>query len=160
MMTVHVLVTDDRALGEAEPEVDTDRWRDLGQAVLEAEGVAGEMGLTFVDGDAMAVLNERHMGHDGPTDVLSFPLDGVADGAAGGDNHRETAVPALLGDVVVCPTVALTNAAEHGVTLEDELALLVVHGVLHVLGWDHAEDDERVTMQAREQEHLERWRTA
>jgi probable rRNA maturation factor len=156
MMTVHVLATDDRALDDAEPPVDADRWQDLAQAVLEAEGVAGEMGLTFVDGDAMAVLNQRHMGHDGPTDVLSFPLDGVSERAASG----ETAVPALLGDVVVCPNVALTNAAEHGVSLEDELALLVVHGVLHVLGWDHAEDDERVTMQAREQEHLERWRTA
>ena len=60
----------------------------------------------------------------------------------------------LLGDVVICPTVARRNAPEHAGTYEDELALLVVHGVLHVLGMDHAEPDETAAMQARERELL------
>ena len=64
-------------------------------------------------------------------------------------------VPVLLGDVVVCPEVAAAQAPEHAGTLDDELALLVVHGVLHVLGHDHAELDEATTMRERERAHLE-----
>lgn len=134
-----------------ETPVDLDRWARLARAALVHEGVArseAELNLTFVDRATMAEMNEEHLGHDGPTDVLSFPLelpDEVPDG-----------LPVLLGDVVVCPSVAAAQAAEHaGPTHdgspEDELALLVVHGVLHVLGWDHAEPDEEVAMQAREQ---------
>ena len=67
-----------------------------------------------------------------------------------------TEVPLLLGDVLVCPTVAARNAPTHAGTYEDELALLVVHGVLHILGMDHADDAEAAAMQAREREHLAR----
>lgn len=63
-------------------------------------------------------------------------------------------LPLLLGDVVICPEVAARNAPDHAGTVEDELALLVVHGILHVLGMDHAADDERIAMQARERQHL------
>ncbi|MET0159656.1 MAG: rRNA maturation RNase YbeY, partial [Acidimicrobiales bacterium] len=85
-------------------------------------------------------------GHDGPTDVLSFSIDGPGAGPGG-----------LLGDVVVCPAVARRNAPDHAGTYEDEVALLVVHGVLHVLGHDHAEPDEAAVMRQREVTHLERF---
>ena len=78
--------------------------------------------------------------------MLSFPLD--TDDTAG--------LPVLLGDVVICPAIAAAQASEHAGTLDDELALLVVHGVLHVLGHDHASSAERARMQARERELLER----
>jgi probable rRNA maturation factor len=65
-------------------------------------------------------------------------------------------IPQLVGDIVICPAVAARNALEHEVSLDDELALLVVHGVLHLLGWDHAEDDEAERMEARERVLLTR----
>ncbi len=94
----------------------------------------------------MADLNAEHMGEDGPTDVLSFPIDGPEAGADG-----------LLGDVVVCPAVARRNAPDHAGTYDDEVALLVVHGVLHVLGHDHAEPDAASVMRDREVAHLQRF---
>ena len=107
--------------------------------------------LTFVDRDEIAALNAEHLGHDGPTDVLSFPLDPMSRSAG-------TDVPVLLGDVVVCPGVAADQAGGHAGTLDDELALLVVHGVLHVLGHDHAEaaeagGDARARARALERHH-------
>ena len=128
--------------------VDLDRWSTLAQAALEYEGVpTGELNLLFVETDSIRELNREHMGKDRPTDVLSFPLDDD-DGLPG-----ET----LLGDVVVCPAVAAANAPEHDGqghhrgSVEDEIALLVVHGVLHVLGYDHINDDEAEEMEALEQ---------
>lgn len=134
--------------------VDVDRWSRLARDVLTAEGRRGELTLTFIDRDEIAALNEEHMGKVGPTDVLSFPLD--ADDDSGSDPADAAgAMPILLGDVVVCPAVADEQAASHAGTLDDELALLVVHGVLHVLGHDHAEADETAVMRARELELLE-----
>jgi probable rRNA maturation factor len=128
--------------------VDVDRWADLAAAALVAEDQRGELTLTFVDRDDIAALNAEHLGHDGPTDVLSFPLD--VD-----DDPAQPGVPVLLGDVVVCPAVAAEQAATHAGSLDDELALLVVHGVLHVLGHDHAAADETATMRTRELELLQ-----
>ena len=110
----------------------------------------------------MAELNGQHMGQPGPTDVLAFPLDADLETPGAGSGPD---IPVLLGDVVICPTVARRNAPDHeggghDGTIDDELALLVVHGVLHVLGWDHATDEERAAMQARERHHLERRRVA
>ncbi len=149
--------------------VDLARWQALALAVLRAEGVRGlaELSLMFVSEAEIAELNERFMGHAGPTDVLSFPIDAeladmVLHSAApsrGPDRAPPdlAEMPVLLGDVVICPAVAARQAPEHAGTLDDELALLVVHGVLHVLGHDHAEEDERARMRARElallQEH-------
>ncbi len=115
------------------------------------------VGLQFVDADQMAELNQTHLGHQGPTDVLSFPIDGdprAASGTEGRADDRE--LPWLLGDIVICPAVAAANSPGHAGTYDDELALLVVHGLLHLLGLDHADDDERVVMQARERELLDR----
>ncbi len=122
--------------------LDADRWKRLATDVLVAEGVtAGELSLLFVERDEMRRLNSAHMAKDSPTDVLAFPLDGA-------DSRDEAS---LIGDVVVCPAVAAANA---GTALDDEIALLVVHGVLHCLGHDHADDAEAQAMQARERRLL------
>ena len=115
----------------------------------------GRYSPKLVDEADMAELNEEHMGETYATDVLSFPLD--ADSAvAVGEMRGADSAPVLLGDVVVCPAVAAESAPTHAGTLDDELALLVVHGVLHVLGHDHATPAETDVMQARERQLLER----
>ena len=134
-----------------------DELADLARTVLIGEGVAaGHLDLILVDPEPMAELNQEHLGHQGPTDVLSFPLDGPdqALGAAVGGPPMPSAPPAHLGDVVVCPAVAVEQAPNHAGTVEAELALLVIHGVLHVLGHDHAEPAETELMQSRERHHL------
>ena len=141
----------------------------LASAALEAEGIRepAEVSLLFVDETTIAVLNEQFMAKKGPTDVLSFPIEDEVipsgrfpdSGTAGpGMTDEPGEAPILLlGDVVICPTVAARNAAEHKVALRDELALLVVHGVLHLLGWDHVVDAEAERMEARERHLLERF---
>lgn len=126
-------------------ELDLETWRAYAGSVFQAEGVRGpgESTLLFVSSDAMALLNRIHMGHDGPTDVLSFPIDG--------DDHLMGIDVRLVGDIVICPAVARTNSATHAGTFENELALLITHGVLHLLGHDHAEREERDVMWQREQ---------
>jgi probable rRNA maturation factor len=127
---------------------------DLARQVLVAEGVRGpaELSLGFVSEEEMADLNRGWMGQDGPTDVLAWPLDGPEAGGA-----VLPGVPALLGDVVVCSAVARRQADLAGHDVADELALLVVHGVLHVLGHDHDGPDQEAAMQAREAAHLVRF---
>lgn len=153
---------------QADAPVDVDRWVALARDVLVAEGVSGEaeLSLMFVDEESIAELNGRFMDADGPTDVLAFPIDDpvVAGrwpdaGTAGPDRDdpEPSDLPLLLGDVVVCPAVARRQAPAHAGTYDDELALLVVHGVLHVLGHDHAEPEETAVMQARERELLDRF---
>jgi probable rRNA maturation factor len=147
--------------------IDLARWQRLALDVLRAERVRGlaELSLLFVAEPEIAELNERYLGVAGSTDVLSFPIDAAeADEVLhapapnrGPDRSPPDPgdVPLLLGDVVICPAVAARQAPEHAGTLDDELALLVVHGVLHVLGLDHAEPAEREAMRARERELLE-----
>lgn len=140
-----------------------ERWQELARRVLAAEGIRGgtELSIFFISESDMAVLNREHMGADGATDVLSFPIDAgevveVVAGPSGGSRGPERSpvdrgdLPLLLGDVVICPDVAVRQADTHAGTLDDEIALLVVHGILHVLGWDHATDEERDRMWARE----------
>ena len=133
------------------PDLDLARYARLVSDALTAEGVhgPGEANLLFVDRDAMTQLNRLHMGTAGPTDVLSFPLDGAD--ALSGPGHR------MVGDLVVCPSVAAEQAEEHAGTFDDEVALLVVHGSLHLCGHDHAEPDEREVMWRRERDLLDRW---
>jgi probable rRNA maturation factor len=128
--------------------VDPLRWQQLAVDSLETSGVSeGELNLLFVDEAVMTELNREHMDEVGPTDVLSFPLDGLDDNPVG---------VRLIGDIVVCPVYAAQHAPDHqgerghDGSLEDELALLVVHGVLHILGHDHSESDETMLMQAQE----------
>ncbi len=156
---------------QVDHRVDVATWQRLAEQVLVAEGVTGdaELSLLFIDAEAMATLNTNFMDVDGPTDVLAFPIDaGPVDpgrqpdgGTPGPDRDPPGAdeLPLLLGDVVICPEVAARNAPEHAGTVDDEIALLVVHGVLHVLGMDHADAADRVAMQERERTHLlEFWR--
>ena len=159
---VTVFVSDEQ---DAVP-ITIDRWQRLALAVLGDEGVQGEaeLSLMFVDETAITDLNRRFMDAEGPTDVLSFPIDGEPNepgrwpdaGGPGPDRieHDPEDLPLLLGDVVICPVVAERNAPTHAGSFDDEVALLVVHGILHLLGMDHADDDERVAMQARERELL------
>jgi probable rRNA maturation factor len=157
-----VFVADEQSV---EP-VDTVRLMKLAEAVLVAQGVRGdaELSILFVDEDAIAELNKRFLGKEGPTDVLAFPIDDdVYEGgrlpdslgpAGPADDIEPSDLPTLLGDIVVCPSIARRNAPEHAGTYEDEMALLVVHGILHLLGMDHAEDEEAQAMERREQELL------
>lgn len=161
---LEVFVADEQEAGE----VDVTRWERLARDVLRAEGVRGqaELALMFVDEATMAELNGTFMGQQGPTDVLAFPIDaddeiGIGrspDGSTTGpDREPPSDLPLLLGDVVVCPAVAARNAPAHAGTYDDELALLIVHGILHVLGHDHAEPEETTLMQTRERDLLDRF---
>ena len=156
-----VVCTDERSGESTGPPVDLERWCRLAEDALAAEGAVGELTLTFVDDDEIAALNARHLGGSGPTDVLSFPIDapGAADPsggpvAASGAVTGDGGVPILLGDVVVAPAVAERQYSDHAGSFDDEIALLVVHGILHVLGHDHAEPEETERMRTRELELL------
>ncbi|MBS3941383.1 MAG: rRNA maturation RNase YbeY, partial [Actinobacteria bacterium] len=92
----------------------------------------------LVDETTIAGLNAQHMGKDGPTDVLAFPID------APGESPPDA--PAILGDVVLCPAVAHEQASGFGRTPDDEVRLLAVHGILHLLGMDHADPEEERAM--------------
>ena len=159
-MTIDVFGADE----QTDAEVALEAMVALSRSVLEAEGVrnGAEVSLLFVDEATIAELNERFLGKEGPTDVLSFPLEDEPLGSgrqpdAGGTGPGEPideVPPDLLGDVVVCPKVAMASALRDEVPYVDELALLVVHGTLHLLGWDHAADEEAAAMEAREAELL------
>jgi probable rRNA maturation factor len=144
-MTCTVVASDERSV--ADSVLDVDRWARLAEVASAHEGGVGELTLTFLDRSEMAELNAEHMGKEGATDVLSFPMDDVP----------TPGVPTLLGDIVICPAVAADQFATHAGTFDDEVALLVVHGVLHILGHDHAEAEETVTMRSRELALLEHY---
>ncbi|MFM6974163.1 MAG: rRNA maturation RNase YbeY, partial [Agromyces sp.] len=100
-----------------------------------------ELAIVLVDEAAMEQLHVQWMDEPGPTDVLSFPMDELRPGTA------EAPSPAgLLGDIVLCPQVAEAQAEKAGHSITDELLLLTTHGVLHLLGFDHAEPDEEREM--------------
>ena len=115
---------------------------ELASGTLLAEGAAAsELSLSFVTEEEIAELHERYMDEPGPTDVLSFPLDP--------DDVDEDGVR-VLGDVVIAPSVAERNRPEDR---DAELRLLVVHGILHLLGHDHHEDDQRAAMWAKQERY-------
>jgi probable rRNA maturation factor len=137
--------------------VDTDAILAVARHTLDEMGVnpLAELSVLLVDGNYMAELNHRWMGGDGPTDVLAFPMDeGSVDHGPGESPAGE---PALLGDIVLCPEVAAKQAAGVGHSTADELHLLTVHGVLHLLGYDHAEPDEEREMFALQTRLLTSW---
>ena len=152
---------------QTDVELDLTRWQALALSVLRAEGVRGlaELSVLFVTEPEMAELNESYMGKQGATDVLAFPLDAQdvtqvvsPTGATRGPDRAPIDpgdLPLLLGDVVVCPAVAAKQAPTHAGTVDDEIALLLVHGILHVFGHDHAEEPAATTMRARELALLE-----
>jgi probable rRNA maturation factor len=123
-----------------------------------------ELSVLLVDKAAMADLHMKWMDEPGPTDVLSFPMDelrppsvGGAHGArAGGEDAGPE--PGLLGDVVLCPEVAAAQARQAGHSAQQELELLCVHGILHLLGYDHADPEEEAEMFGLQGELLRAWR--
>ena len=165
-MTVDVFCADE----QLDRPVDVGRWSALARAVLIERGVKGdaEVSLLFVDEPSIAALNERFMGKSGPTDVLAFPVEDeplpagrspdMGGTGPGADVEAEPLM--LLGDVVVCPSVAARNAVDHESSYEDEIALLVVHGLLHLLGMDHQVDAEAERMEALERSLLARFHQA
>lgn len=102
---------------------------------------AAELSMVLVDSAAMADLHMRWMDLPGPTDVMSFPMDELRPGRDGVEPTE-----GILGDVVLCPTVAQAQATEGGHTTAEELLLLTTHGILHLLGFDHAEETEEKEM--------------
>ena len=115
--------------------VDVDGLIGLAAECLMGEGAAdSELSVSFVTEDEIADLHVRYMDDEGPTDVLAFPLDEADEGDI-----------RVLGDVVVCPAVAVRNNPSDPAT---EMRLLLVHGILHLLGHDHEEEDERAAMWA------------
>ena len=126
--------------------------------VLEHENAPlnSEVSLAFVENERIAELNESYRGKAGPTDVLSFECDGLDD-EFGFDFSADPDMPFELGDVIIAPDVARRQSAEFGHSFEAEVSLLLVHGLLHLLGYDHIEDDEAEEMEARERELLSEW---
>jgi probable rRNA maturation factor len=112
-----------------------------------------ELSLLLVDAPAMAALHQHWMDEEGPTDVMSFPMDELRPAA-----EDEAPAAGLLGDVVLCPEVAERQAREAGHSTGDELALLTIHGILHLLGHDHGEEAERTQMFSLQDELLAAWR--
>ncbi|KQU30455.1 rRNA maturation RNase YbeY [Rhodococcus sp. BP-349] len=115
---------------------------------------AAELSMVLVDSATMADLHMRWMDLPGPTDVMSFPMDELE---PGGRPDSPDPGPSMLGDIVLCPSFAADQAEKAGHPLEHELALLTVHGVLHLLGYDHAEPDEEKEMFGLQNSILEDW---
>lgn len=124
----------------------------LGELRLHADC---ELGITLVDVDRMTTLHEDWMQEPGPTDVLSFPIDEVRS-AAGAEQPE----PGILGDIVLCPAFAVVQAQVAGRTLDQELQLLTTHGTLHLIGHDHATQEEYDAMFSLQDTLLEGWRSA
>jgi len=154
---------------QTDVEVDLLRWIGLARLVLAEERVPieAEMSLIFVDQATMTDLNERFLGNQGPTDVLAFPIDDDAlgsgrqpdmGGRGPGASTEPSDPPIVVGDVIVCPQVARNQAAKRSLPVDEELALLVVHGILHLLDYDHADERDSEAMRRRERELLARFR--
>jgi len=153
-----------------ESGVDVDELLLVGVArhVLEAMGVSPlvELAISLKDVEEMERLHVQYMDEPGPTDVMAFPMDeldlrgsrGVQHGSR--NDEDESVSPAMLGDVVLCPEVAERQAREAGHGTADELHLLTTHGVLHLLGYDHAEPEEHREMFGLQDEMLISWRAA
>ena len=146
--------------------VDQDALRELAQYVIDQMEThpLADLSMLLVDEDHMTNLHEKWMEEPGPTDVLSFPMDelrppsmGGAHGArAGGEQAGPE--PGLLGDVVLCPPVAAAQARKAGHSAQEELELLCAHGILHLLGYDHADPEEEAEMFGLQGELLAAWR--
>lgn len=112
-----------------------------------------ELCIKAVDEPTIAELNERWMEKDGPTDVLAFPMDELRPGLVNEDPEE-----GVLGDLVLCPEVAARQASTAGHSTTAEIELLTVHGILHLLGFDHAEPEEHEEMFGLQAELLDAWR--
>ncbi len=134
--------------------VDLEHLRGLAELVLREEGYPSgtEVTVLLVKDDEMSSYNERFLNRSGPTDVLAFPVEELVPGVI--PEHDPTGPPLLIGDVIVAPAYVGRRAAENEVSLGDEMALMVTHGILHLLGYDHVEDEDAEAMERREAELL------
>lgn len=139
---------------QSDETVDHEDLVALARLVITEERVPSDMevSLLLVDVATISVMNAEHMDKDGPTDVLAFPID------LPGESPPDS--PAVLGDVMLCPTIAAQQATTAGHATQAELQLLVVHGILHLLGMDHAEPEEERVMFGRTDELLALHRAA
>lgn len=131
----------------------------LAEFVIREEGKPSttEVSITFVDNESMQDLNSQYRGLDRPTDVLSFECDSISDALSDATLAEDPIYE--LGDVVIAPDVAQSQAAGFGQTFQQEIELLLVHGLLHLCGYDHVEDRDAEVMEAREEELLRVWRS-
>ena len=150
---------------ESGVDVDESELAALARHVLDDMRVhpLAELSVLLVDEAAMTELHVRWMGEEGPTDVLAFPMDELRLPQPGtSHNDHGTTEPdnsdVLLGDVVICPQVAAAQAAEGGHDVGDEIDLLCTHGILHLLGYDHAEPEEHAIMFGLQDRLLASWR--
>ena len=134
---------------DVRPIIDVER---LAQFVIEREDFPAttEVSINFVDNETIHELNRDYRNIDRPTDVLSFECDGVDDDMPVPDGEE----PFELGDIFVAPDIAEQQCAQFGFSFADELHLLVTHGLLHLCGYDHMQEDEAEVMEARERELL------
>ena len=130
-------------LNETDADVDELELLACAQYVMEQMRVhpQADLCIKLVDEAAMEVLHVQWMDLPGPTDVMSFPMDELRPGREGEEPEE-----GVLGDIVLCPSVAAKQAKDAGHTTEEELLLLSTHGILHLLGYDHAEPDEEREM--------------
>ena len=150
-------------LDESGTGLDVRRAQRLAAFVLEQMRVhpQAELCITAVDEETIAELNGKWMDKEGPTDVLAFPMDELRPGKV-----NEEPEEGILGDLVLCPAVAQGQAEKQqqegrpDYTVQDELDLLTVHGILHLLGYDHAEPEEHAEMFGLQAKLLEQWRAA
>jgi probable rRNA maturation factor len=152
---------------ESGVDVDEASLASLARHVLDGMRVhpLAELSVLLVDEPAMTELHMRWMGEPGPTDVLSFPMDEIRPPQPGGTHADHSSaeppeIPGLLGDVVICPQVAAVQAHQASHDTEDEISLLATHGILHLLGYDHAEPEEHAAMFGLQDKLLGSWRTA
>ena len=138
---------------QSEP-LDLERLRHLAELVLTEEGYPSETELTvlLVSDEEMAAYNERFLDRAGPTDVLAFPVEELLPGVV--PDHDSNGPPLIIGDVIVAPAYVARQAEGNEIGFDDEMALMVAHGILHLLGYDHVEDQDADVMERRESELL------
>jgi probable rRNA maturation factor len=135
-------------------ECDESRLESVASFAMESLGLhrESELSISLVDEDEMSALHVRWMDEPGATDVLSFPMDEMKP-------HSAAQGPGMVGDIVLCPDFAVQQAKDAGHSLQEELELLTVHGVLHLLGYDHRESEEKKVMFGLQDEFLGQWRS-
>ena len=142
---------------ESGTDVDEEALLDVARFALDRMRIhpLSELSVIVVDEEAMAALHVQWMDEPGPTDVMSFPMDELRPG-----KEDEEPPQGLLGDIVLCPEVAAKQGAANGHSMDAELQLLTVHGVLHVLGYDHEDPEEEREMFGLQKRILDDWRTS
>ncbi len=139
---------------EQSEELDLPHLHSLAELVLAEEGYPGETEVTllFVENEEMGSYNTRFLDRKGPTDVLAFPLEELVPGVV--PEIDSNGPPLMIGDVIVAPSYVHSQAEKYAVEVGDEMSLMVVHGILHLLGYAHQDDEDAARMESREAEIL------